>query len=723
MANLRAASNIVNNAPDGYQSWEEVIAQQQWNTLSTQEKIQTKLEYEKATGITIPEIYGATGDMIPWEQLSSEAQYQHMSSEDKAITASEYEQAGGFLPWTSEIGKTIHQYTPETSKGVVSGIADVGETVRKSTSLPFVERAEEYVSSKLGADHNLWSLRPEDLEKDYQMLTGKTADITPNTKYGDVVRDTVPWLLPVPGSKMEKATAWLEENAPRGTKVVSKVLTRNAAESVAPTVVQDDRQGKDFSLQDYAENVAINTGGELGLRTLAAPLRPVVRRVVKSAKAYEHGESQIAAKLDASKELYTASQGGLFETIANHLMQKEGRNTISPNEVLDAWAEVNPEMEEIGQIDNIRENVFGDEADAELTPTMIQSRITTALAEAENNFLDVSINQSESGARSAMDALIDSEDNKKFWQLSLNPLRNNREVLKELGAGPIYRNSSRILGIGEKGLLGAPKLARGANATEAITATLETAKNNILNMVDSLTTRIAETVNEGRNLTGVAKLEHDAKVQAFVEQKKQAKKMLRAVKQAKSRKVNLENLYSYYTEAQQALFDNPYLIKGEVTETLTQKVRDSLEEVMNLREMSKGASLDAGDLVGLGLELIPHAASLGTTLAGAITATASKQILDKAFIRDLRLGREMSEEASAALRFDDKRFDTIIELMKEHGASEEEIDKATEEFLAIREGRFEDYVRYIMEERRAPLNNAIHSASKIATPVVRNSRK
>lgn len=702
MANLRIASNVVNNAPSGFLSWDDVTAQDKWNTLSPQEKIQTKREYETATGVSVPEIYGKTGDMIPWEQLSSESKYQHLSAEEKATTAEEYESAGGFIPWSGEAGKYFHKYAGDIGKGVASGIIDIANSGARLN--PQVANLQQ--ASDITGTGDVSTLTPENVK-------AKTGfDVIPQTKLGNDARTFTPWLIP--GLRSEEAAITASEYIP--TKIgqwITKKTVGNTIDAVIPTAAEDAREGKDFSLTDLATNAAINTSADVGLHTIAYPFRPVVSRVVKGTKAYLKGEESIAAKLQASKELYTASQGDLFEHIATHLMQKEGRGTISPNEVLDAWGEANPKMEETGQIDNLRSSVFGDMADAELTPTEIQSRITTAIAEAENNFLDVSIRESESGARSAMDAMIDSEENKKPWQLSLNPLRNDRAVLKELGASPLYINTSRILGIGEKGLLGTPKLLRGRNAQDAITNSLDVATNRILDMIDGLTTHIAEVVNEGHGLTGVAKIEHDSKVKAFVEQKKQAKKMLRATKQAKSRKVNLESLYSYYTEAQQAIFDNPYLIKGSDTETVTQKVRDSLEEVMNLREMSKGASLDAGDLVGLGIELIPHALSLGSTVAGAASATAMKQVLDKAFIRDMKVARDLAGEIGMVIRGMDERLEDSLKDYKDSGASDEEIEAAYEGMKRARANVIDEIARGLMEERREPAEKAIYQAKKL----------
>ncbi len=712
MANLRLASNIVNSSPNGFQSWDEVTNQDKWNSLTTEQKIQTKLEYEQATGVTIPEIYGKTGDMIPWEQLSSDAQYQHMSAKDKATTANEYEAAGGFLPWTAEISKEWHN----TEVAAQAGALDTVDMFRYSMAkaLPSQVLLTRQLKSKgIDYDPNKPVFTPENIKA----VTGY--DVVPNNSSQNTIRDVVPYLIP--SSDFGKGiTVAAEEYIP--TKVgkwATKKATQAMSDAIVPTIVQDDREGKEFSPTDYALNTGVFLGGELASSALGLAAKPITSRVQKATSAYLKDIMASDAKLEATKPLYAASQGNLFENIAEHLMTKSGRSTIKPNEVIDAWIEANPEIDEItwgnsiSHADRLR-NLFKGEEETELTSIELQSRITTALAEAENDFLDASLNNKEIGARAAIDAMVDSQDNKKLFQLTLNPMRNNNKILKEIGAGPLYRTASKGLGIGEKGLFGIPKYLRAGNAQQSIDAALDHARNAITEMIDGLTTRIAELTNESRGITGVAKLEHDAKIKAHIEQKKHAKKMLKATESAKNRKINIETLYNQYTEAQQAIFGVPG-VENEVGSAFgTQKsVRDSIEEVMNLREMAKGSSLDAGDMVGLAVGLSPHIASLGTSLVGSAAATAGKQVMDKMFIRDLRVARDAADELEVALAFHDEQEQEWLKILNEYDAPQSLINEALAKSDERRNKIIEEGTKEYLKHRYQNTDRAINATRKL----------
>lgn len=712
MPSLNQYSKIIHTSPgNDYLSWSDFINQPKWDSLTYEQKIETKKEYEQATGVTIPEIYGKTGDMIPWEQLSSDAQYQHMSAKDKATTANEYEVAGGFLPWTAEISKEWHN----TEVAAQAGALDTADMFRYSIAktLPSQVLLTQQLKNKgIDYDPNKPVFTPENVKA----VTGY--DVVPNNSTQNTIRDVVPYLIPSSDLGQGIAVAAEEYMPTKVGKWATKKATQAMSDAIVPTIIQDDREGKEFSPTDYALNTGVFLGGELASSALGLAAKPITSRVQKATSAYLKDSMAIEAKREATKPLYAASQGNLFQNIAEHLMTKSGRSTIKPNEVIDAWVEANPEMNEIilgnsvSQADRLRD-IFKGEEETELTSIELQSRITTALAEAENDFLDVSLNNREIGARAAINAMVDSQDNKKLFQLTLNPMRNNNRILKEIGAGPLYRTASKGLGIGEKGLVGIPKYLRTGNAQQSIDAALDHARNAITEMIDGLTTRIAELTNESRGITGVAKLEHDAKIKAHIEQKKHAKRMLKATESAKNRKINIETLYNQYTEAQQAIFGAPG-VKNEIGSGFnTQDVRDSIEEVMNLREMAKGSSLDAGDLIGLAVGLSPHVASLGTSLVGSTAATAGKQVMDKMFIRDLRVARDAADELEVALAFHDEQEQEWLKILNEYDAPQSLINEALAKSDERRNKIIEEGTKEYLKHRYQNTDRAINATRKL----------
>ncbi|MFV4743036.1 hypothetical protein HVY71_12445 [Citrobacter freundii] len=501
-----------------------------------------------------------------------------------------------------------------------------------------------------------------------------------------------------------------------GTKFAkyAPVASRVASNAVASLGIQAGHG--DASASQTGEDVLLNEVLHGGGKLVGKAIRPIASRVVKSGESYLKGEAAQDALQEEFNRGYAAFQGDSFLAMAKNELKKNPDTTVE--DLFSQWSDIHPEMAKanedgVSQIGRVKDALFGGEDVGKMSEEEIASYVNAAKAQATGDIFAARALGDSDEVKNFLDAMAGAENNRRFYELPVNPNKLEPSELEELGVGKAYRGLSNVLGFSEKALLEIPSMLRGPAVDRARNQIIDGIRTRLVREIGYLRRSIVDLKEEGKGLSGNHAILHNRKLAAFGHQLKADEKLLRNFDTAsKGRKVNTESLYNFYKEAQDNLFEGAeQLHEDSQFSGLQSDVRDAFKQLNVLNDLKKSNS---PSLIAAFLSTASLPAEL-FALPVTLSAASLKSLLDRSVIRDALKGRDLAQSFAISKSSTVKELESVRDMAEGMGVPEDALHTLDDEIEKLKSTTFSQYAKEMLSEEQEKVDKAFTKARKVAT--------